>query len=168
MYVPSRFVFVHIHLPRPPCNSSFDWISPCPNCWDISKPAPSPLIFVTSAACSASSVPPPHQLGWTSTFACLRKGNANSQKKLNVITFSTPTVRMVPIGSRVTVDDISSAFVEKDDVEKRKRRRKSGVVYNSFMIIGKCFQYKNIFYTLVKSTILKSMLLGETNIPIFV
>lgn len=70
---------------------------------------------------------------------------------------------MVPIGSRVTVDDISSAFVEKDDVEKRKRRRKSGVVYNSFMIIGKCFQYKNIFYTLVKSTILKSMLLGETN-----
>jgi len=31
------------------------------------------------------------------------------------------------------------------------------------MIIGKCFQYKNIFYTLVKSTILKSMLLGETN-----
>jgi|TARA_B100001094_G_C17656893_1_gene542401 ABC-type phosphate/phosphonate transport system ATPase subunit len=75
---------------------------------------------------------------------------------------------MVPIGSRVTVDDISSAFVEKDDVEKRKRRRKSGVVYNSFMIIGKCFQYTNIFYTLVKSTILKSMLLGETNIPIFV
>jgi hypothetical protein len=41
-------------------------------------------------------------------------------------------------------------------------------VYNSFMIIGKCFQYTNIFYTLVKSTILKSMLLGETNIPIFV
>tara|TARA_B100001173_G_scaffold310508_1_gene325260 strand:+ start:3105 stop:3332 length:228 start_codon:yes stop_codon:yes gene_type:complete len=75
---------------------------------------------------------------------------------------------MVPIGSRVTVDDISSAFVEKGDVEKRKRRRKSGVVYNSFMIIGKCFQYTNIFYTLVKSTILKSMLLGETNIPIFV
>ena len=75
---------------------------------------------------------------------------------------------MVPIGSRVTVDDISSAFVEKDDVEKRKRRGQSGVVYNSFMIIGKCFQYKNIFYTLVKSTILKSMLLGETNIPIFV
>ena len=75
---------------------------------------------------------------------------------------------MVPIGSRVTVDDISSAFVEKDDVEKRKRRRKSGVVYNSFMIIGKSFQYTNIFYTLVKSTILKSMLLGETNIPIFV
>ena len=75
---------------------------------------------------------------------------------------------MVPIGSRVTVDDISSAFVEKGDVEKRKRRRKSGVVYNSFMIIGKCIQYTNIFYTLVKSTILKSMLLGETNIPIFV
>ncbi len=50
---------------------------------------------------------------------------------------------MVPIGSRVTVDDISSAFVEKDDVEKRKRRRKSGVVYNSFMITGNmCFQYK--------------------------